>query len=163
MMKYPEGVYPGTKPEGCNGLNIEVAAGPGVIHKSHLPGCPVHGSQERNPTIKTCTCIQDESRDWINCPEHGEKVRAERAHNKKISDQIAQIYRDNEKFASEHNWPLIGGAITTYITMWQCSECYLPTLRPIGHYEWHQQLKADLANLRYELKNGHPPLAKKLK
>lgn len=86
-----------------------------------------------------CICIQDESRDWINCPVHGEKLRKEQLHNQKIREQIAKIARDKQEWASKHNWPVVGGPITTFITMWQCPHCYLPTLVPQGHNEWHER------------------------
>lgn len=84
-----------------------------------------------------CTCIQDESRDWINCPVHGEKIHRDQEHNKKIADQIAKLAYEREQWADEHNWPLVGGAITSYITMWQCPHCCVPTLLPEQHFEWH--------------------------
>jgi hypothetical protein len=45
---WPDGCIPGDVPVGCNGVAIEVARGMGIVHKSHLELCSVHGPK-KNP------------------------------------------------------------------------------------------------------------------
>lgn len=74
--------------------------------------------------MSECTCIQDESREWINCPVHGmsytdRAVKAERELTHKSGCHIISLQSQ------------------TWGSYWQCDTCFAITPKPSEHHEWH--------------------------